>query len=145
MSARLAAQRPEVFAAASVHAGNLSQFIPSILSARPMSMIVTVGASDPLFLTLIGATNPIPVDSTAMDHPGIVGLMEPLLEINGLDFQYSYSAGQWSGKDVADFMFETSNVGRSNRVRFVLIEGLQHNYTDVLIDPLWGFLEGESL
>ncbi len=145
MSARLAAQRPEVFAAVTVHAGNLSAFIPPSLSARPMSMMITVGADDGLFLNAIGASGPVPVDSTIMDFPGVENLLQAFLAINGLDFEYNYSKTQYFGKDIADFNFQTSNAGGNNSVRFVLIDGLAHSYTNILIDPFWTFLEGQSL
>lgn len=54
MTARLAAQRSEVFAAVAVHAGNLSPFIQATLSPRPLSMIITVGANDTLFTDAVG-------------------------------------------------------------------------------------------
>ncbi len=145
MAARLAAQRPDVFAAATVHAGNLSKFVPTTLSSRPMSMIVTVGASDPLFMNSIGATSPVSVDSNAINNPGVMDLLEPFLEVNGLDSQYNYSSAQYYGKDIAEFIFQTSNVGLDNKLRFILIEDLEHSYTNILIDPFWTFLEEITL
>ena len=145
MVARLAAQRSEMFAAATVHAGNLSQFIPSSLSSRPMSLLVSVGADDGLFLDAISRDAPIPVDSTALEVQGVANLITPFLAFSGLDSQYSYSGTQYFGKDIATFLFQSSNIGLDNSFRFILIEDLEHSYTNILIDPFWAFLESQSL
>ncbi len=145
MAARLAAQRSEVFAAVTVHAGNLSSFIPAVLSSRPMSLMVTVGAADPLFLQSIGANSPVAVDANALSNAGVAQLLEPFLKISGLDFQHTYSSTQYFGKDIGTFTFQTSNVGLDNYVRFVLIEDLEHSYTGILINPFWDFLKNKSL
>lgn len=72
-------------------------------------------------------------------------MLQPFLDINGLDSDYTYSGLQMNGKDIGEFVFETSNVGSTNQVRFIAIEGLGHGYTNILIDPLWDFLVGESM
>lgn len=145
MAARLAAQRSDIFAAVTVHAGYLSSFIPSTLSTSPMSMIVSVGANDDLFATAAGLTIPIPVDSNLMNNAGVVNLVQPFLDISGLDRSYRYSEFQFSNSKVANFYFENSTIGLNNSLRFILIENLAHNYTGVLIDDFWSFLETQSL
>lgn len=145
MTARLAAQRSEVFAAVAVHAGGYSQFLPSTLAERPMSMMVTVGANDWLFANAAGLTAPVPLDENLLGNPGVAAILRPLLEINGLSNQYQYSSRQYQDKEVADFLFQNSTVGLNNSVRFILIENLAHSYTNLLIDPLWTFFEGQSI
>jgi poly(3-hydroxybutyrate) depolymerase len=145
MTARLAAQRSEVFAAATVHAGNMSNFIPATLASRPMSIMLTVGASDGLFLNAVGATPPLAVDSSLMNITGIVNVLQPFLSVGGLDNTYTYLGTQYNGKDIADFKFETSNNNLNNYLRFTVIDDLAHSYTDILIDPFWDFLKDKSL
>jgi len=145
MTARLAAQRSELFAAVTIHAGNLSQFIPSTLAARPMSMVVSVGATDGLFLNAIGRSERLPLNEEAIDDPGLMKVLSSILDISGLANQYTYTSTQMGGKKVANFLFESSTVGLDNSLRFVLIEDLGHSYTEILIDPFWAFLEGQSL
>ena len=107
MTARLVAQRPEIYAAATIHAGNLSEFIPSTLSSRPMSLIITVGAKDGLFATAVGLTTPIPVDANLLNNVGVMNLLNPFLEISGLNNSFSYSDTQNGGVNIANFLFET--------------------------------------
>lgn len=145
MTARLAAQRSEVFAAVTVHAGNMSDFIPATLASSPMSMMLTVGANDGLFLNAIGATPPLAVDASLMNIAGIVNVLQPFLAVSGLSNTYTYVGTQYNGTDIADFSFETSNNNLNNNLRFTVIEGLAHSYTDVLIDPFWDFLKDKSL
>lgn len=145
MTARLAAERPETYAAATVHAGNMSDFIPATLSTRPMSLLLTAGANDGLFATAVGMSVPIPVDSNLLDNAGVANAIQPFLNICGLSNSFSYSSNQYGGGGVANFLFETSDEGLDNSLTFILIEGLGHSYTDILIDPYWTFLRGESL
>lgn len=145
MTAHLAAQRSEVFAAVTIHAGNLSQFIPSTLSARPMSMVVSVGATDGLFLNAIGRSEPLPLNEEAIADPGLIKVLRPMLDINGLTDQYTYTSTQIGGRKVVNFLFESSTVGLDNSLRFALIADLGHSYTEILIDPFWAFLEEQSL
>lgn len=145
MTARLAAQRSEVFAAAAIHAGNLSSFIPANLAPRPMSILLSVGAEDGLFLKAIGAEPPLPVDATVMDIPGLVDVLRPFLGFSGLDESYTYSSTTYVGKTIADFLFADSKAGLDNQLRFVLIDELNHSYTEILVDPFWDFLAVQSL
>jgi polyhydroxybutyrate depolymerase len=145
MASRLAAERSEVFAAVAPHAGSLSAFVPAVLASRPMSMMVTVGANDALFASAVGMSTPVPVNEDLPNNAGVTGVLQPFLDLNGLDFQYSYSSAQYLGRTIADFRFERSNVGLNNSVRFVLVEDLGHSYTELLIDPLWDFFENHSL
>lgn len=145
MTARLIAQRPEVFAAAAIHAGNLSNFIASDLATRQMSLIVSVGASDPYLLKAVGTSNPVPVNSDAVNIAGVKNLLEPFLELNGLDYQSTYTNYQYYGNEIADFKFDNSNIGENNYLRFVLIENLEHSYTSILINSYWSFLKEQNL
>ena len=145
MTSRLAAERAEVFAAAAVYAGYLSAFIPPNLSARPMSMLLSVGANDGLFAEATGLTVPIAINASLVNNPGVANILNPFLEINGLDTLYTYAEVQVDGLNVGSFFFQNSNIGLDNSVRFFVIPGLAHSYTDLLIDPFWTFLAGESL
>jgi poly(3-hydroxybutyrate) depolymerase len=145
MTARLAAERSEVFAAAAVHAGYLSAFIPPNLSTRPMSMILSVGADDGLFAQATGLSVPISINADLVNSSGVANILDPFLEINGLDTPNTYSEVQFMGLNVGRFFFQNSKIGLTNSVQFFVIPGLAHNYTDILIDPIWNFLKEESI
>lgn len=145
MTARLSVERAEVFAAIAVHAGTLSQFIPSNLSTRPMSLSLTVGANDPGFRKTLGITGGITIDETLISNSMLANMIQPFLDINGLSNQYKYSSTQIDGTTIGDFLYDTSLIGETNSLRFRIIEGLKHNYTSILIDDYWNFMKGESL
>lgn len=145
MTARLALQRADVFAAATVHAGNLSAFLPHTPAPEPISLVVTVGASDGLLLDLIGASGPLPVDSTMLGVAGMQGLVQPFLDMGDLAGNYTYSEQIRGGVKLAQFHYSQSLSGGGNTLTFVGIEGLGHSYTELLIDPYWDFLKTKSL
>lgn len=145
MASRLAAERSDIFAAVTIHAGNLSEFIPPTLSPNPMSIIVSVGASDPLFLKKIGFNQPIAINPDAINIPGVKSLINPFLSISGLNSNYTYTERPYFGKKIGRFHFNSSNVNKENSLEFLLIEDLQHNYTSILIDPFWEFLRTKKL
>lgn len=141
MTARLAAQRSEVFASVAIHAGNLSNFIPTNLSSRPMSMIITVGNKDYLFTEGAGIKNPAPIDSTLMTYSGVTTMLQRFLDISGLSNQFSFK----STTSLGQFDYNKSLVGKNNNIRFIIIQNLAHNYTSILIDDYWNFLSSHSL
>lgn len=145
MTARLVTERSETYAAAAIHAGSLSAFIEPALTSRPMSLFITVGAVDGLFANAVGMDLPIPVDSNLLNNTGVQDVINPFLQVNGLSSSYNYSIIQNSGLSAASFLFETSEIGLHNHLRFTLIGELGHSYTDRLIDPYWSFFKEESL
>ena len=144
MTARLATQRSEVFAAVTVHAGNLSRFITPNLAEKTMSIMVTVGNIDGYLLRFAGVSGSVPIAESSIEIPGIVGLLQPFLDITGLENTYTYNSTQYVGKNIASFLFRTSKVGANNRFQFILIEDLGHSYTSILIDPFWDFLKDKT-
>lgn len=141
MTARLAAQRSEVFASVAIHAGNLSNFIPATLSTRPMSMLLTVGNKDNLFTSATGIPNPAPTDASLMSYPGVSNMLQRFLDVAGLSDQFVYS----SSPGIGQFDYTTSLAGENNELRFIIIQNLAHNYTGILIDDYWDFLSSRSL
>lgn len=145
MAARLAAERSEIFASVVIHAGNLSFFLPANLTKRPIPMMISVGAEDEFFLAATGIGNSIPLEESLMQNAGIKNLLKPFLDINGLEDKYTYSLKKYQEKNIASFQFKSSKVGRSNYLKFVVIENLNHRYTNILINPYWDFLKDQSL
>ena len=141
MTARLAAQRSDIFASVAIHAGNLSNFIPANLSNRPMSMIITVGNKDNLFTDGTGIPNPAPIDASLMSYSGVANMMQRFLDISGLNNQFVYTSTTGTGQ----FDYNISLVNKNNNLRFIIIQNLAHNYTNILIDDYWNFLSSKSL
>lgn len=141
ITARLAAQRSDIFASVAIHAGNLSNFIPANLSTRPMSMIITVGNKDGLFTNGTGIPNPAPIDPSLMSYTGVANMMQRFLDISGLSNQFVYT----SSSGIGQFDYNTSLVNKNNNVRFIIIQNLGHSYTNILIEDYWEFLSSKSL
>lgn len=149
MSARLALDLSDRFAAVAVAAGALA--LPP-MPVRPLSLVFTVGNLDPGVTESLGVVS-IPMQSTLLtDLPLLQTLLvDPMLTMLQLTGDSDYQENTVQGVLVSRFTWSTSQVGAANSFSAVIIEGLDHRYPNgqnhpfVMADALWGFFKNEQL
>lgn len=110
-----------------------------------MPLSITTVSSDLNFIKTLGTTGQIPIDETIMTISILVSMIRPLLDIRGLSDQYKYSSKQIDCKTIGEFSFQKSIAGSNNSVNVKIIEDLKHEYTGLLSNDYWRFIEGEIL
>ncbi len=150
MSSRLAVELSTRIAAAAVNSSSMS--IDPTPAARPLSLILTVGAIDPAISAKIGEY-PIPLTESLIttSAPFRIGFIAPFLTALSLSDTYTWSQQTIAGELTSQFLFETSTVGASNSFRAVIVEDLEHEYPNggdhpiVMAKVLWEFFKTQSL
>jgi polyhydroxybutyrate depolymerase len=144
MSARLASELSERFAATGSHAGTLAT--PAKPAARPITMVLSVGAIDDRF-----TATALPIAESTLSAPIFATAVSELLTTAQLENKYAYDEVAAGPRKVARWTYATSTVGAGNRVVVALIEGCTHEYPNginhpmVMADALWDVFKTQSL
>jgi len=149
MTSRLALERADRFAATAAAAGGLKP--DPAPAARSLSAVLSLGAIDDRFTTPYGVTE-IPITATVFDEvPALRLYVAPYLAMLQLDPTFTFTTQTVNGKLVGRYQFTSSPVGATNRLEFVLIEDLGHQYPNgsnhpvVMTDLLWPFFASQTL
>ena len=148
MTARLAVERADRIAAAHAAAGTLTV---DGTSARPISMIFSVGTLDDRFTVPMGVAE-LPVTEAGLAAlPLFQGIVAKYLGALQLAPSYTYELVPAGATQVARLRFATSSVGAANTLEVAVIEDLAHQYpngTNHAVsapDVLWTFFEAQRL
>jgi polyhydroxybutyrate depolymerase len=149
-TARLAQQLSDRLAAVAVASGRPQ--LPAVPSARPISVLVSVGNADDKLNADLGIPS-LPMSETLLaEVPAISArVIVPMLTMLQLLDLPVFGARTVSGKPVVQLSYDTSVIAAGNVLHFVVIEGLGHQYPNgrnhpvVAADLLWRFFQGKSL
>jgi polyhydroxybutyrate depolymerase len=148
-TARLALERSERFAAVASNSGMLG--LPPAPQARPLTYVVSIGATDPKILAKLGLTE-IPIRaSTLTDVPELATTIEAARTMLQVTSDAAYAEQAIGGKQVGTFTFATSTASASNQLQFRIIADLEHQYPNgknhpvVMADELWAVFETQRL
>lgn len=148
MTARLAVERADQIAAAHAAAGTLTV---DGMSARPISMIFSVGSLDDRFTVPMGVDE-LPLTEAGLDAlPMFRGMLARYLTALQLTDAHTYELTQVGAKQAARLVFSSSSVGASNTFEAVVLEDLYHqypngmNYAVSAPNVLWTFFQTQRL
>lgn len=144
MAYRLAVERSDIFAAVAVHAGGLAKSIPTNLTSRPLSMIISFGANDPLFSKALNLPRPLSIKADLMSNSKLINNFR-ILDIQGLNNKFTYSEGNIGNFATGEFLFDNNLTDYKNYIKLIVISNLDHNYPSSLVDAFWSFFEGQTL
>jgi polyhydroxybutyrate depolymerase len=150
MAARLALEMSDRFAAVAMASSALE--LPPAPAVRPLPVVFSVGEIDDRFTTMLGIPA-IPLAPTLFqDVPDLYdGIVTPMLTVLQLGTANRYGEAVVNGAKISGFLWSHSLVGASNDYRFLVIEGLSHQYPNgtnhpvVMADMLWEYFRGWSL
>lgn len=151
MSARLAAERSTVIAAAAGNGSNAYTPLPQ--AARPMSFIATVGALDDRFTTPLGLTS-LPMTDSGSTETFRNVFARPLADPQRLDeSSYSFAATRLYGTDVSVYTYASSEAipAAGNTLQLAIVAGLHHQYPNgdnhpmKMAELLWSFFRTQAL
>ena len=149
-TSRLAQEMSDRLAAVAVAAGRPQ--LPALPTARPISVLVSVGNVDDKLNADLGIPFLPMSDTLLADVPEINAMViVPLLTMLQLVDLPGFAVRSLSGKQVMQLSYQTSAAAAGNVLHFVVIEGLGHQYPNgrnhpvVVADLLWRFFEGKSL
>jgi polyhydroxybutyrate depolymerase len=145
-TARLVAERSELFAAAAVGSGKLA--VPPVLATRRMSALQWVGTKDPKFIP--PGLNVQVSASMLTDYPNLEASFVDALRVTlGLGGTPTYAERNVNGFKVGTFTYAQSTVGDSNTFAFSFVQDMPHAYPDgpalVMADYAWKFFETQAL
>jgi len=150
MTSRLALEMSDRFAAIATAAGELE--LPAAPAARPIPVLFSVGELDDRFTTILDIPAIPLARSLFEDVPDLfTGVVRPMLTVLQLGDAARYAEGVVNGTKISAFRFSQSLVGAPNDYRFLVIEGLGHQYPNgtnhpvVMADVLWDFFRRWSL
>ena len=149
MTARLAVDLPERFAA--LHSGSGSLALPPKTSASPPSLVLSLGEIEDGVIAGLGGPLPL-AESLLRDQPYVkTQFVDPLRVTSDLADRYTYDERVVTNRKLVRFSYEQSLGGGSNVMHFIVVEGQTHEYPNgknhpiVLADHLWEFFRTKSL
>jgi polyhydroxybutyrate depolymerase len=150
MTSRLVIEMSDRFAAIATSAGALE--VAATAAARPVPALFSVGEVDDRFTSQLEVTA-IPLAATLFqDLPELyTEIVTPMLTALQLGHANRYAETVVDGAKISGFIWSQSSVGASNDFRFVVIEGLGHQYPNgtnhpiTLANVLWQYFRGWSL
>jgi polyhydroxybutyrate depolymerase len=144
MTSRLGNDRPHRFAAVAAHAGGMN--VAPVAAEKPITFVFSVGNVDDRFT----ATS-IPLSESLATSPAFSNIVDDYLTAANVASTYTYDEPSASGKTMSRFVYAKSNVGASNMVVAVVIEGCFHQYPNgtnhplVMANALWDVFKTRSL
>lgn len=151
MSARLAAERSNTFAALASAAGNGYSGAP--VAARPLSFILTVGSLDDRFTAPFG-TAALPLTNLSASQPFINVMVKPIADAQQLDETVaSFATTSFYGMATSVHTYRVSQAtpAASNTLQVGIIDGATHQYPNgdnhpvKMAELLWNFFKTQSL
>jgi len=150
MSGRLAMELSDRFAAAACNSGFLS--LPPVAVPRPISVVLTSGEVDDKVLARLGIAALPMRESLLTEVPYVeTGVAAPMRTVQSVGSTYGYDERVVGGRKVIRYRWTESQLGATNAVELLVVEGLGHAYPNgtnsplVMADYLWTVFRERSL